>query len=128
MLSCYVDVFSVVYRFSNGSFSIVEKLAADLNMSQRIASSSWSNSMAARVSNAVEGSGLVSGNYSQAFALELSREFIALTGYIYESAETLETHNAILYIGSRLQLAPLMLLVVVLGIYWYDSSLSLRIA
>jgi len=117
VLSCYVDVVSVTYRYANGSFITNNTTAADLNMTRRVALFADTGYIYDRLLIVVEGAGLVSGDYVAEFALELSRELIAMTAYIYEPGESLEMHTVQSVLGARLQLVPLVLLVTVLVTY-----------
>ena len=122
MLVCEVDVVSATYAYSNGTFKTLERsTVTDLNMTRRIAAYSTRSYITNGVANAVEGTGLVSGNYSMTFGLELSRRLLALTGSIYEPSDSLAVKMVVPTIGARLQLVPLVFLVTTLVIYWYVS-------
>jgi hypothetical protein len=119
VLVCDVDVLSMTYAYSNGSFKTLERsTVTDLNMTRRIAAYSTTNYVTNGIANAVEGTGLVSGNYTATFALELSRRLMALTGSIYEPSDSLSASVVVPTIGARLQLVPLIFLVATLVIYW----------
>jgi len=117
VLSCYVDVVSIIYRYANDSFITNNTIAADLNMTRRVALFADTGYISGRLPIVVEGAGLVSGDYAAEFALELSRELIAMTAYTYEPGESLEMHTVQSGLGARLQLVPLVLLATVLVIY-----------
>jgi hypothetical protein len=121
VLSCYVDVVSIIYRYANDSFITNNTIAADLNMTRRVALFADTGYIYARLPIVVEGAGLVSGDYAAEFALELSRELIAMTAYTYKPGQSLEMHTVQSGLGARLQLVPLVLLVTVLVIYWCVS-------
>ena len=119
MLVCDVDVLSTTYAYSNGSFKTLERsTVTDLNMTRRIAAYSRTSYVTQGIANAVEGTGLVSGNYTVTFALELSRRLMALTGSIYEPSDSLSASMVVPTVGARLQLVPLIFLVATLFIYW----------
>jgi hypothetical protein len=119
VLVCDVDVLSTTYAYSNGSFKTLERsTVTDLNMTRRIAAYSRTSYVTQGIANAVEGTGLVSGNYTVTFALELSRRLMALTGSIYEPSDSLSASVVVPTVGARLQLVPLIFLVATLFIYW----------
>ena len=118
MLVCEVDVLSMTYAYSNGTFKTLDRsTVTDLNMTRRIAAYSRTNYITNGIANAVEGTGLVSGNYTATFGLELSRRLMALTGSIYEPSDSLSVRAVVPTTGARLQLVPLVFLVATLVIY-----------
>jgi hypothetical protein len=119
VLVCNVDVVSATYAYSNGTFKTLERsTVTDLNMTRRIAAYSGTNYITNGVANAVEGTGLVSGDYAMTFGLELSRRLMALTGSIYEPSDSLGVKMVVPTIGAKLQLVPLVLLVTTQVVYW----------
>jgi len=118
VLVCEVDVVSATYAYSNNTFKTLERsTVTDLNMTRRIAAYSTRNYITKGIAEAVEGTGLVSGNYSMTFGLELSRRLLALTGSIYEPSNSLAVKMVVPTVGARLQLVPLVFLVTTLVIY-----------
>ena len=115
---CTINVVSSTYQYTNGSFHTLTTTNADLNMTKRIATMLSSNYLTQRVPNAVEGTGLVSGDYVSSFALELSQELAGMSASIYEPGAVSDLVQLVPGIGAKLQLAPLVLLVAVLLIYW----------
>lgn len=87
-------------------------------MTKHIATMLSSNYLTQRVPNTVEGTGLVSGDYVSSFALELSQELARMSVSIYEPGAVSDLVQLVPGIGAKLQLAPLVLLVAVLLIYW----------
>lgn len=66
-----------------------------------------------------EGTGLQSGNFANAYALELSRELLAFSASVYEPVEVVgiqSTDGTV--VGARLQLVPLMLFLCASLLYW----------
>ena len=122
VLVCDVDVVSMTYAYSNGTFRTLERsTVTDLNMTRRIAAYARTNYITKGIADAVEGTGLVSGNYTATFALELSRRLMALTGSKYEPSNSLSVNIVVPTIGARLQLVPLVFLVATLVVYWFVS-------
>lgn len=119
VLLCTVKVVSSTYRYTNGSFHTLTATTADLNMTKRIATMVSSGYLTDRVPNAVEGTGLLSGDYVSSFALELSRELAGMSASIYEPGAISDLVQLVPGIGAKLQIAPLVLLVAALLIYWY---------
>ena len=105
----------------NGSFHVRTSSLADLNMTKRIASMIDTNDLTTRVPYAADGAGVFSGDYVTSFGLELSRELAAMSASIYEPGEVSHLVQLVPGIGARLQLAPLVLLLVVLLVYRYIS-------
>ena len=123
---CYVDVVLVTFHYSNRSFNTWEKTQMmDLNMTRRIAVYASTGYIVQDLPSAIDGTGLVIGNYTTAFVLELSRRLIALTGSIYEPGNTVNMQALVPALGARLSLAPLVLLIADLIAYWYMSPFEL---
>lgn len=125
VLSCYVDVVLVTFHYNNGSFNTLEKTqTTDLNMTRRIAVYAGTDYIVHDLPSAIEGTGLVAGNYTTAFALELSRRLIGLTGSIYEPGNTIKMQALVPGLGARLSLAPLVFLIIDLITYWLRFSIG----
>ena len=122
---CTINVVSSTYQYTNGSFHTLTTTNADLNMTKHIATMLSSNYLTQRVPNTVEGTGLVSGDYVSSFALELSQELARMSVSIYEPGAVSDLVQLVPGIGAKLQLAPLVLLVAVLLIYWWVSFLRI---
>lgn len=116
VLVCQIEILTVTYGYSNGSYTALQKSPADLDQARRVAFGIGSYDP--DVVNAVDGAGLYSGSYSDSFGNELSRYALSRTSYVYDTAEVLEVNNVLTNIGSKLKLVPFLLLLVVLGIYW----------
>jgi hypothetical protein len=121
---CNVSVVSATYRYTNGSFIIRTTAAADLNMTKRVATmmnseTGFAGDLANRIPNAVEGIGMVAGDYVASFALELSRELAAMSASMYEPGEASELVQFVPGIGAKLELGPLVILVAILLVYRY---------
>jgi hypothetical protein len=119
VLLCSVTVLSANYQYQNGSFSVQNSTKADLNMTRRISTMAATGLLGDHVSNVVEGAGLVSGDYVSSYALELSREFVALSASMYEPADVYDAVKLTPGIGAKLQMAPLALLMATVLVYWY---------
>lgn len=123
VLLCSVHVVSASYRrYTNGSFTTLTATSENLNMTKRIATMVGTGYLTDRVPNAVEGTGLISGNYVSSFALELSRELAAMSASIYEPGHTVSLVQFMPIIGTKLPLVPLGILFAVLLIYRYTFS------
>jgi hypothetical protein len=124
ILLCNVNVASATYRYTNSSFIIKTTAPADLNMMRCIATmmtseNSFAEDLVNCISNAVEGIGMVTGDYVSSFALELSRELAAMSASIYEPGAVSELIQLVLGIGAKLELVPLDMLLTVLLVYNY---------
>ena len=86
-------------------------------MTKRIATTLDTGDLTRRVPNAVDGAGLLSGNYASSFSIELSRELAAMSASIYEPGHISNLVQLIPSIGTKLQLAPLVLLLISLILY-----------
>ncbi|KAJ7698324.1 hypothetical protein B0H17DRAFT_1050775 [Mycena rosella] len=108
LLTCDVNSLVVTYHYFNGSYTTLASSASDLPQAQRVLDGSWAGSV--YVPPAIEGVGLYSGNYADSFASGLSKTALAATTYVMEPTEALETEFVQTNLGSRLPLAPLLLL------------------
>jgi len=61
------------------------------------------------IPNNIEGAGLYTGNYADAYALELSRELAAFSAYIYAPVQVQTIYTYEQQIGSRIQIVPFVL-------------------
>jgi|SRR5882762_6455199 hypothetical protein len=127
VLLCSVNVVSVNYQYTNGSFYIRTTNTSDLNMARRFATMIDTGELTKRVPNAVDGAGLLVGDYSSSFALELSRELAAMSANLYEPGNISDLVQVVPGIGSKLQLVPLILLLVVLLLYRYVIFMAHRV-
>lgn len=79
--------------------------------------SSWF--MQQRVGAAVEGTGIADGgNYADAFAIEFSRELMALGAFVFMPKSVEEIVTTKMKFGSRIQVAPLAVYVLLTVLYW----------
>jgi hypothetical protein len=121
---CNVSVASATYQYTNGSFIIKTTALADLNMMRRIVTmmtseKGFAGDLANHISNAVEGIGMVAGDYVSSFALELSRELAVMSASIYEPGAMSKLIQLVPGIGVKLELVPLDMLLTVLLVYRY---------
>jgi hypothetical protein len=117
VILCSVKAVLVDYRFTNGSFNVLTMADADLHQTRRIATMLDTGDLAVRVPNAVDGVGYLAGDYISSFAVELSRGLAAMSASIYEPGEVSDIVQLVPGIGTKFQLAPLVLLVVTLLVY-----------
>src|SRR5882762_7992909 len=68
VLLCSVTAVSATYRYTNGSYTVQSATPADANMTKRIAAMVGTGEFKTRVPNAVEGIGLVTGDYVSSFS------------------------------------------------------------
>ncbi|KAJ7442342.1 hypothetical protein B0H11DRAFT_2292081 [Mycena galericulata] len=115
IITCEMKSLNVTYHYFNGSYSMVSSSPSDLAQGQRISDGSWVGLH--NVATAIDGAGLYSGSYTDAFAARLSLVTLATTVYVVEPAEVLETQYTQTYIGSRLPLAPFLLLIIITFVY-----------
>jgi len=102
---------------TDGTFQTLSSTVSSLETARFFTGSLDWNIMTTYIPDRVEGAGLFSGNYANAYALELSRELAAMTGSIYSSipVETVNTFEETW--GSRIQIAPLVLYLLVVLIF-----------
>ncbi|KAJ7886816.1 hypothetical protein B0H14DRAFT_2696861 [Mycena olivaceomarginata] len=105
----------VTYHYFNGSYTLLAREPSDLAQGQRIADGSWAGLYYVPI--AVDGAGLYSGSYADAFSARLSLVTLATTVYVVEPVEALRMENTRNLIGSRLPLAPLLILFTLAFIY-----------
>jgi hypothetical protein len=116
VITCDVKSLNVVYRYSNGTYSLVSSSASDLPQAQRISDATWAVPL--YVPPAIEGAGIYSGSYTDTFAAKLSQVALAMTSYVMEPTEALDTEYIQPNIGSRLPLAPFLLIFTIALVYW----------
>ncbi|KAJ7124092.1 hypothetical protein C8R43DRAFT_1135673 [Mycena crocata] len=123
VLICEIKSLDVTYHYFNGSYTLLSAAPSDLAQGQRVSDGSVAGQNF--VPPAVEGAGLSSGSYTDAFAAKLSQVALSMTSYVFEPAEALAFKHIEPNIGSRLPLAPLLLLFLFKFIY---CSLVLTVA
>ncbi|KAJ7895452.1 hypothetical protein B0H14DRAFT_2680504 [Mycena olivaceomarginata] len=115
VLTCNIKSLDVTYRYFNGSYTLVASAPSDLEQAQRISDGSWAALYYVPVS--IEGAGLYSGSYADAFGAKLSLVALSTTTYIIEPTEALQQEYTWPYIGSRIPLAPFLLLFTLAFVY-----------
>ncbi|KAJ7895454.1 hypothetical protein B0H14DRAFT_2680516 [Mycena olivaceomarginata] len=115
LLTCEIESLAVTYHYFNGSYTLLAREPSDLAQGQRIADGSWAGLYYVPI--AVDGAGLYSGSYADAFSARLSLVTLATTVYVVEPVEALRMENTRNLIGSRLPLAPLLILFTLAFIY-----------
>ncbi|KAJ7909045.1 hypothetical protein B0H13DRAFT_2273026 [Mycena leptocephala] len=93
VLTCNIKSLNVTYHYFNGSYTLISSAPADLAQAQRISDGSWAGPL--YVPDAVEGAGIFSGNYADAFAAKLSSVALSATAYVIEPTNALSTPNLI---------------------------------
>lgn len=121
VMSCYIDVVSIIYEYSNNTFRILNTTTADLDMVRRVVVFADTAFISNRLPVIIEGT----SDYATTFGYELSREVMGMSAYIYEPGESLALRMAEVKIGTKLQLMPFVLFVTVLIIYGYVLSFHL---
>lgn len=116
VLICDIKSLSVTYRYFNGSYTVLSSTASDLAQGQRVADGSQAGPRF--VPDAIDGAGLFSGRYNDSFASKLSQVALSMTSYVMEPAETLNMQSIEPKIGSRLPLAPFLLLLAISAVHW----------
>ncbi|KAJ6592371.1 hypothetical protein B0H19DRAFT_1245251 [Mycena capillaripes] len=115
ILICNIQSLDVTYRYFNGTYTLVSSSASDLAQGQRVSDGSQAGPHF--VPDAVNGAGLFSGRYNDSFAQKLSQVSLAMTSYVMEPAEALDMQFIDPKIGSRLPLAPFLLLFIISTLY-----------
>lgn len=124
---CNITVKSIIYTYtppfssssSSGIYTISSWTPASPRITSLVAAYVDSGYPQTRVEDTVEGAGYLGQGqtYEQAFGLELSRELMAFTGMIWMQEEALSAENATHKLGSRIQIVPFVLYVVVVIFY-----------
>ncbi|KAF7359074.1 hypothetical protein MSAN_01248500 [Mycena sanguinolenta] len=115
VLTCSVTVRSVGYTYFNGTFVVdpsITAAASDLDITRRIAAMTSAAYLSIRVPAAIDGSGIADGDYTSAFARELSRELIAFSAALYAPGPTQKLQTVLPVLGSRLSLVLLVLILI----------------
>lgn len=107
VLTCTVESLVVTYKYSNSSYALLTSTPSDLAQAQRVADGSRAAPIYVPI--AIDGTGLRSGSYADAFAARLSLVALSGTAYVIEPAAALETQAIQPTIGARVPLAPLVL-------------------
>ncbi|TFK38978.1 hypothetical protein BDQ12DRAFT_722828 [Crucibulum laeve] len=122
---CNVSTLNVLYRHSSPDiFTVIQSSPTDLETAQYMVTfgfetpSTW-------VADRVDGAGLVTDpntnstgdTYEEAYSLELGRQVLARGAVIYQSAPTSEISSKNIVIGSRLRMAPLVLMIAAMVTY-----------
>ncbi|KAJ6601693.1 hypothetical protein DFH09DRAFT_1270687 [Mycena vulgaris] len=115
VITCEMKSLSVTYRYFNGSYTTLGSSSSDLAQALRLSVGSWEALF--YVPNTIDGVGLFSGSYSDAFAEQLSLVALSTTAYAVEPIPVLETQSTQLFTGSRIPLAPFLLLLLLAFIY-----------
>lgn len=126
---CNVTVNEVQYSYSNSTsdaqYHTISatpaslRLATFLSVTLSFPDNHNNGYIRTHVPDAVDGTGLQSGNYADAFALELSRELLGLSASIYMPADVVSIVTSTQTFGSRVKVIPLTLYVLVTLLYSY---------
>ncbi|KAJ7620195.1 hypothetical protein FB45DRAFT_1062555 [Roridomyces roridus] len=116
VLVCDVHSLEVTYDYFNGTYSTVSSTPSDLEQAARVSDGLWAGAVS-YVPNAVEGVGMYSGSYIDAFSNQLSLVALATTWYVMEPINVLSAQSTVVPIGARLPLAPFLLVLVIPFIY-----------
>ncbi|KAJ7627137.1 hypothetical protein FB45DRAFT_1004706 [Roridomyces roridus] len=115
VLVCDIHSLDVTYDYFNGSYSTVSSSPSDLEQAARASDGSWAG--LTYVANAVDGVGMYSGSYVDAFANQLSLVTLATTWFVMEPIEVLSAQSTVVPIGARLPLAPFLLVIIIPFVY-----------
>ncbi|KZO92136.1 hypothetical protein CALVIDRAFT_567711 [Calocera viscosa TUFC12733] len=102
---------------TNGTFQMLNSTPASVLTTQRVASILDASFLWTSIPLRIDGVGLLRGNYSEAYALELSRELVAYTAAIYEPTDALSVTMVSQPLGSTIELAPMLLYFLTVIIY-----------
>ncbi|KAJ7260591.1 hypothetical protein C8J57DRAFT_1636603 [Mycena rebaudengoi] len=100
VIICDVKSLAVTYRYFNGSYTKVSATPSDVPQGQRISDGSVAGPSS--VPPAIEGAGISSGSYVDAFAQKLSQVALSMTAYIIEPTEVISHQFIVPNISSRL--------------------------
>jgi hypothetical protein len=126
ILLCNVSVRNVKYTYTSssaatstsseedGAFQTISWVDAPVENARVIVSTVDLGYMAQYIPARVEGAGLYSGSYPDAYALELSRELMAFSAFIYQPSQVTAVANYQEELGTRLQIIPLILFLIVI--------------
>lgn len=128
LLLCDVAVQDVRYSYSSRSsgridsegvsFRTLSSEDSSLAMAQLLASVTNIMYIPRNIPAVIEGIGLQSGVYADAYALELSREWMAFASWFYEPAPVLKIQGSRSVLGSSIQLLPLALYIATTTVFW----------
>lgn len=133
IISCNISVRDVQYRYSapqasaDGTSTPLYETLSSTNSPARMAKILGSMVQAGsvntmymrdRVPAAVEGTGITDGSYADAFAIEFSRELMALGAYVFMPQGVSDIVTTQQKFGSRIQVAPLGVYVGLTLLYW----------
>ncbi|KAJ7823459.1 hypothetical protein B0H13DRAFT_2125237 [Mycena leptocephala] len=89
VVTCDVKSLTVTYRYFNGSYTLLSASPSDVGQGQRVSDGSFAGPV--YVPPAIEGVGISSGNYIDAFAQKLSQVALSMTAYIIEPTAVVST-------------------------------------
>ncbi|KAK7046432.1 hypothetical protein R3P38DRAFT_2507671 [Favolaschia claudopus] len=115
ILTCELQGVEVTYHYFNGTYTQWASVPSDLDQAQRL--SDGSRAGLRYVADTVEGVGLFSGNYADAFAKRLALVTLSTTAYVMGQVEAISVENTTSHIGSRMPIVPFLLLFIFTAVY-----------
>ncbi|KAJ7159729.1 hypothetical protein C8R46DRAFT_1039002 [Mycena filopes] len=115
VLVCDVHSLNITYRYFNGTYTLLSSAPSDLAQAQRVADGAQGGPF--YVAPAIDGTGLLAGNYADAFARKLSQVSLAMTAYAIQPSAVLGVQSVVANIGSRFPLPPFLLLLAISCVY-----------
>lgn len=135
LLYCDLTIRNVRYTYTSssasgngagtGSFKTVSLEDASVGVTQLFAAVSNVLYIPQNIPAIIEGVGVESGNYADAFGLELSREWLAFGSWFWEPAAVLSIEGSKPVLGSSIKLLPLSLYIGTTSLFWYALLPSL---
>lgn len=123
---CNVTVKNIVYNYqppfslsNSPTYTILSWTPASPRITSLVAVYIDSGDLLQRIEQVVEGAGYLGQGqtYEQAFSTELSRQLVGYTAMIWMPEDALSVENATYKLGSRIQIVPFALYVMVVVIY-----------
>lgn len=75
----------------------------------------------------IDGAGIYGESYADAYALELSREVLAYSSWIFEPAQVRSVYAVESGLGASLELVPLLLYLATVVLFWSVGSILQRL-
>lgn len=137
LLYCDLTVRNVRYSYSSTllpdakpgttEFKTISLEDADVATTKLLAAVTNINYISQNIRSAIDGVGLQSGNFVDAYSLELSREWMAFGAWFWEPAQVSNIQGLKAVSGSTLQLLPLALYLGTTMMFWCVSCLFLYV-
>lgn len=116
------------YDSISSNFRTLSVNDSSVRVAKLLSALTFEGTLAQGIEAAIDGAGRSGESYADAYALELSREVLAYSSFIYEPAQVESVHSVETGLGAQLELVPLSLFLVTLLLFWcvVPSNVTVR--